>query len=243
MKRYLPIVAAVVVLALGTLAHGIYTERWLRIETDQLRKFTERIPKVPLKVGDWSGTEDPVNMDEFKLTNCTKCVQRTYKNSNFPQPVSIYLVSGTASHICRHSPDWCYRNAGFVQQGPLTNYSVSVEGLDTPVEFCTAVFRKNAETSGPRNLRIFWTYAHNGNWRGPAWAKLAYPGRPALYKIYLIVPVGEEKNAVGDTPTDDFAKALFPVMNKVLFTEEGADTDSTPAEDQPTETSPAAAKS
>jgi Protein of unknown function (DUF3485) len=217
MRRYIPIVVAVVLGIMGTVAHGIYTERWLPFETDQLKKFTERIPTIPMTLGAWTGTDDPVNPEEFKLTNCTTCIQRSYVNSDRTKAVSIYLVSGTASNICRHSPDWCYRNAGFVQRGPLSNYSVMVEGLDEPVEFCTALFEKTKENSGGTNLRIFWTYAHDGRWRGPTWAKVAFAGRPALYKIYVIIPVSPEKSAVGDTAIDEFAKAAFPIINPILF--------------------------
>ncbi len=225
MGRYIPIAAAILIGIVGTVAHGIYTERWLPFETDQLKKFTTRIPKVPLKIGNWSGVEDPVNETEFEQTHCTTCIQRTYTNKELDSGVSLYLVSGTASNICRHSPDWCYRNAGFVQRGALTTYSVPVEGIDEPVEFCTALFEKTKENTGGSNLRIFWTYAHDGRWRGPTWAKVSFAGRPALYKIYVIIPVTAEKNAVGDTDIDIFAKDFFPPLNDLLFrddTKEGA---------------------
>lgn len=218
MGRYIPIVVAVVLGIVGTIAHGIYTERWLPLETDQLKKFTQRIPTVPMSLGSWSGVDDPINEKEFELTNCTKCIQRTYTNPS-DQKVSIYVVSGTASNICRHSPDWCYRNAGFEQRGPLSTYAVPVEGLDEPVEFCTALFEKTKENSGGNNLRIFWTYSHDGRWKGPAWAKVAFAGRPALYKIYVIIPVAGDKSAVGDTPIDAFTKEAIPVINQMLFTQ------------------------
>jgi hypothetical protein len=214
----LPAIIAVVVIGVGTLLQGKYSERWQPMTSAELDKFTACVERFPRVLGDWVGKDEPPISDEvWKKTNCTAYISRIYTNKITQQEVSCYLVSGTAKHITIHSPDWCYAGAGFTLQGNIENHTVTLpagSGMQNP-EFATAEFRKEKELTSS-GLRIFWTYSYDGSWEGPTsanWAKASYGGRPAMYKIYLVAgPVAPD-----ESPCNDFVRDVFPKINGLLF--------------------------
>lgn len=214
-------IIAVVVVVVGTLYQAKYSERWSQLTSEELDRFTAHVQRLPRVLGDWKGKDDPpISDDVWKRTHCTAYVSRTYENSKTGKQVSVYLVSGAAKHITIHSPDWCYVGAGFELDGDIENYLVKLptgSGMEDP-EFATAIFRKTQDVA-QMGLRIFWTYSYDRVWKGPTnsnWAKAAYGGRPAMYKIYLVadaVPPSE-------SPCVDFVKDEFPTINQLLFSME-----------------------
>ena len=88
-------------------------------------------------------------------------------------------------------------------------------------------FRKTRGVS-PVGLRIR-TYTYDGTWKGPTnsnWAKAAYGGRPAMYKIYLVADPVEP----AESPCVDFVQEVFPTINDLLFPKESDS--SAPAEEE-----------
>jgi hypothetical protein len=218
-KNRLPLIAVFLVLAVGTWYHGVMTERWRMRSSADLDRFTKLVPQLPLKIGDWEGTEDEIDEETFKQTNCTAYVQRTYRHAKTGQLVSLYLVSGSGRNITVHSPDWCYRAAGFMADSDPVTYKISSEDLTPDPEFATAVFRKIDKQTGASNvLRIFWTYSMDGKWRGPKWAKLVLTRYAALYKVYVmynVLPGGEAEPS--KTPIPQFVQDTFATLNQTLF--------------------------
>lgn len=223
----LPLAVVVVVVLAFTWAHGVMTERFgfLKTTSATLNQFTERVPEIPLTIGSWVGSEEEVDPVQFKLTNCTKCVQRHYRNRDTGQAVDFYLVSGSGRNITIHTPDWCYRAVGYIADSEPVQYRMAAEGIKPDPEFATAVFRKHDEQSGlSQILRIFWTYSADGVWTGPKWAKLVLTRRNALYKIYLICRVEPNSSAAEkDSAAPAFVKDCFPTINAVLFQDESSE--------------------
>jgi hypothetical protein len=103
-------------------------------------------------------------------------------------------------------------------------YSVDTGSSLPDPEFRTATFTKT-DAAGKERLRIFWTYSDSGEWQGPKWPKPHYARRPALYKVYLITSVADNsEKAAADSPSVEFAKQFFPLLNQVLFPAEQAST-------------------
>ncbi|MCA9149069.1 MAG: exosortase-associated EpsI family protein [Planctomycetales bacterium] len=217
--KYLPFAVVLVVLGLGTIIEGKWSDRWGRESSVKLQAFTERLKNVPTQVGDWVGVDDEINQEEFKASNCTGYVSRTYTNRE-GQQVNVYLVSGSARHVTIHTPDWCYVGAGFVLEDEPQQYSiVDVPDMPAAPEFLTTRFLKE-ETLATNRIRIFWGFSDNGEWIGPRMPKPTFAGRSAMYKIYVItrldgsVPIDIEGN-----PSLDFLRSFLPAVNKVLFVE------------------------
>jgi hypothetical protein len=216
--KYLPFAVVLLVLAAGTLIEGKLSDRWGRKSSEKLVAFTERLAQVPKQFGDWTGVDDPIDEEEFKASNCTDYVSRTYTNKD-GQRVNMYLVSGSARHVTIHTPDWCYVGAGYVMEDEPQQYTIdNVPGMAEPPEVLTTRFFKE-ETLSTHNIRIFWSFSDDGVWHGPRMPKPSFAGRPAMYKIYLItelngttVPITIEGN-----PTLQFCREFLPLLNSVLF--------------------------
>jgi hypothetical protein len=217
MKAIVPLAVALVVVSIGTFLQGIYSERWGRSRSDQLAEFTARLSEVPMIVGDWVGDDEEVDEEQFARSNCDGHVSREYVNSRNGKKVSVYLVSGSGRHVTIHTPDWCYRGAGYEMDAQPNPYTIPVEGLETDPEFRTTTFTKHEVAGAPDRLRIFWTFTDDGVWQGPSSPKPVFGARDAMFKAYFITKAPLRNEAPEDSPTCDFVKEFMPVLNKVLF--------------------------
>lgn len=180
MKKVFPLVVVLVVVVVATYVQGKWSERWGKVRTEQLNQFTSRLSEVPKTIGDWEGTDEEVDEKQFARSNCDGQVSRKYENRRNGSVVSVYLVSGTGRHVTIHTPDWCYRGAGYDMDNQPIAYSIPVEGLGTNPEFRTTTFTKHEATGMTDRLRIFWSFTDDGVWHGPASPKPMYGTQRAL---------------------------------------------------------------
>ena len=244
MKISIQLILAVVVLAVGTFVEGKLSDRWGAAQSDKLETFATQLAKVPMQIGDWVGRDDYEYLsdealaqcepeererrlaekarraDEFKRSNCRAQISRMYTNRE-GQQVNVYLVCGTARHTTIHTPDWCYKGAGYESVSDRQQFSIDLdpENPGTVVaETLQAGFRKETPTE-KSELRIFWAFSDDGNWQGPRIPKAHFAGRPALYKLYLITDLSNQVNqtVVDADPAVEFAQTFIPTINRILF--------------------------
>jgi len=225
-----PFVVGLIVMAGGTYYQAILTDRFEPQTSEKLDRFTNALENVPIQIGDWHGVDTEMSETEWKATNCTGYVTRTYTHKDTQQLVSVYVVAGTARHITIHSPDWCYQAAGYVMQGKIKPHTVDCgPDMETNPEFSTASFVFEEPYAKPP-LRILWSYSDTGKWEGPKYHKVHFAGRPALYKVYLTTPLRDASEPIDSSVAVQFAKEFMPVLTGSLF-------DSQPAEEQIAESS------
>lgn len=216
-KQYaIPLTVVLVIVAIGTWKQGVYTDRftWIEQDTEQLDNFTKRLEHVPLEFGDWVGEIKAYNEDQFIRSKCNGCFSSMYENKRTGDAVTVYLVSGTARNTTIHTPDWCYRGAGYEMQAKPNSYKIASEDMSS--EFVTTTF--NRETAfEQQHLRIFWTFTENGTWEGPVRAKIHFAGKSALFKMYLISPILKRDDSVESSPAKKFAEDFMPILTRVLF--------------------------
>ena len=218
-----PLAVVLVALVASTVIQGRLADRWPFAEarTEKLGDFTQRLRALPNDpIGNWEGEPVEIDLKEFKASNCDYAISRIYRNQITGAQVSAYLVSGTARHVTIHTPDWCYRGAGFEMQGDPFAHTISAKGVEQ-ADFITTTFRKE-DSMGSTQLRIFWGYTEDGNWRGPRYPKPEYAGRPALYKLYLITDVGNASELPENSPAVAFAEEYLPFVNHYLFNQGGS---------------------
>ena len=222
--KYLPFAVVIIVLALGTLIEGKLSDRWGTAQSAKLDTFADNLDRVPINFGNWQGTDEEIDEEDFKASNCAKCVSRTYRNRD-GQRVNVYLVAGSARHVTIHTPDWCYVGAGYeIIGGDVQQYTdAEATTVSPPPEYLTALFQKENVMETHR-IRIFWSFSDDGTWRGPRMPKPTYAGRPALYKIYMITELDESGGDIASNPTLDFAREFLPILNDVLFEEPSTET-------------------
>lgn len=220
--KYLPIGILLGVLIVGTYVEGTYSDRWGKAQSEKLDQFTAAVDRIPKEFGHWTSMEDKIDEEQFKASNCTNCISRTYTNRE-GERVNVYLVSGTGRHVTIHTPDWCYVGAGYdiVDGEPQQYTDDSAATLETPPEFLTAIFRKE-DPLFTHHIRIFWTFSDDGIWRGPRMPKPALGSKPAMYKIYMITEINEVNAEVSKDATLKFAREFLPLINGILFEEPGS---------------------
>ena len=220
---FVPLGVAVVLLITITVIEARISDRFATSSVSAA-DFVDRFQDVPKDLGPWRGTNNDVDEQVKDTAGAVGHVSRTYTNAVTGQQVDLWLIVGHARDILRHTPNVCYRTAGFRQLGTINKHSIEVAG-EEPATFATAQFLK--EDSHSRNqVRVFWAW--NGNepgkevWDAPESRRLYYGNNPALYKIYFTTGVMDDEDFAGDSLAVDFAEQMLPHVNAALFPKESA---------------------
>lgn len=90
MNRITAFLAALMILLIGGLVHGLHAERWRKSE--ELSEAVERLINVPLDLGGWLGTDLEVNVDEYAQAGASAYISRVYRKNN--QEMQVILMVG-----------------------------------------------------------------------------------------------------------------------------------------------------
>jgi hypothetical protein len=143
-----------------------------------------------------------------------------YVNQKTGQAVSVLLMCGPFGPMSVHTPDVCYRAAGFDAVAPPARREVATEA-GPPGEVRHAVFRK-LESAVPRHLRICWSWSADGPFRAPDRPRVTFRGKPALYKLYVLREVAAPDEALDADPCLELLGRLLPAMERALFPSQGS---------------------
>jgi hypothetical protein len=208
-KLIATLIALTLVLSAGVV-HGLWTERWR--PAPALEDAAARVARVPLRLGDWTGTEAASDPEAFAMAGARGYWTRSYVNGRTGQSVLVILMCGRAGRMSVHTPEVCYQGAGYDLFEPPAARAIRAPDGREFGSFWTAVFAKAA---APRTeLRLFWAWTDDGAWRAPASPRWEFRGRPVLYKLY----VAQDGRPPGDHgPAPDFLWQALPELNRVLF--------------------------
>jgi hypothetical protein len=214
MLRYIPIIAAVALLAGVAVVQGQWTERWGKFDPEEVVHRVDALSKVPMKFGRWEGTDQELDERQLKIAKVSGVVQRSYRNIDTGQEVSVYLATGKARSVSVHTPDKCYAAAGFRQAEDQVAVPVKY-GDGKTAEFYTGHFRKDAP-EGTVHLRIFWSWNATGEWLAPQVPKVTFAKYPALYKMYVIRLIRPGEQYLGEDPSVEFLEEFLPILEETL---------------------------
>ncbi|MCI0455471.1 MAG: EpsI family protein [Gemmataceae bacterium] len=214
MTRRLPILVGFALLAFSGLVHGLWTGRWE--DSQALENAAARVEQVPLTLGGWKGRAQPVDHESFAQAGARGYWMRTYTEERTGEAVTMLLMCGRPGKMSVHTPDLCYRGAGYEVTGDPVRQTVP-----TPAgraEFWTARMRKPG-VGMATTLRIYWAWSTDGSWRAPDLPRWTFAGSPFLYKLYIV----RDSTADGERPgTADpslrLLDRLLPALRKTLFT-------------------------
>jgi hypothetical protein len=117
-----------------------------------------------------------------------------------------------------HTPDLCYRGAGYEVVGEPAR--VAVAGPGGPAEFWAARLRKPG-AGVATTLRIYWGWSADGRWRAPDSPRWTFAGAPFLYKVYVVRDATADGEAGGEAGRPDsgvrFLGEFLPVLKQALF--------------------------
>jgi hypothetical protein len=211
MRRNLPVLIALAMLLLAGLVHGVWTDRWGR--PDEPPDFG-RLQDVPSTLGEWRGETVEADKNDLDLAHITSTWMRRYTHGGRGDVVTVLLMSGRAGPLSVHTPEACYRGAGFQLLGDRHKYRQLLEGKP-PAEFWTARFRK-ASPTGPLQLRIFWSWKATGPWSAPQVPRLSFARVPVLYKLYVVRETATASDLLEEDPCMDLMRKLLPEMDERL---------------------------
>jgi hypothetical protein len=213
MFRTLPLVAAFAVLIVSGLIHGLWTQRWH--SSRDLDNAVARLQSVGPKAGPWSSVNVDVDPEPYQQARAVGYWMRRYTKPGFAGSFSVILMCGRAGHMAVHTPDVCYRGAGYESAGEPSRETIAL----TPprhAEFWTTVFRQPGKVTGTA-LRIYWAWSYDGHWQAPSSPRWTFGGSPYLYKLYV---VSEDAEGRSDASTE-FLQQLLPELQRSLFSADG----------------------
>lgn len=211
MVRFVPAVAAVVLVILSGVVHGLITDRWA--SSEEPIRAVERFDRISLKLGDWQGQRLP--LDAAQLGGPTGGFYGKYANARDGRTVTVFLVAGRPGPVSEHTPDVCYKASGF-RVGSTQRFALPQDAAAPPAEFWTSQLVKTG-SAAEMSLRIFWAWSSTGAWSAPDNPRFTFASRPALYKLYVIRELPNPNDSLEDEPCIDLMRQLMPELRKALF--------------------------
>jgi hypothetical protein len=122
-------------------------------------------------------------------------LSRRYRNRRSGEEVAVLVVCGRPGPISVHTPDICYRAAGYspVGEPARTDYALG----DRKQPLWGLRFHPPASRAGTSDLEIRWGWLAGDGLVAPENSRVAFAGKPALYKLYVI----QERHPIDVTKT------------------------------------------
>lgn len=205
-------VALALVLGVGAV-HGTWTDRWGRSEV--LEAAAERLAALPDDLDDWKGVAYEQEPEALALAGAVTHYSRTFTDPVTGDKVLVMLLLGKPARMSVHRPEHCYRAAGYAMLTEQIGVQLRPQGEDADSSFSTALFSRE-ETSGPNQLRIFWSFSDGSPWKCPKSPRLEYARSPLLYKLYVLRNVNSAQDAIADDPCIRLMGKLLPLLRRTL---------------------------
>ncbi len=200
--------SALALIVFGGLVQGQWTGRWST--SRELEEAVAALDRIPLDFGDWQGRSLELDPQQVAQGEIDGYISRSYANRRSGAVVQILLVCGRPGPISLHTPDVCYRGAGFAPDADPADRQV--EAGPRAATMKTARFSK-ANSVTPQSLRISWAWNGAGAWEAPGQPRVRYGFARALYKLYVVRDVTS-----GDDESDEaFLREFLPVLDGALF--------------------------
>ncbi len=166
-----------------------------------------------MTIGDWQATPFELGARERQAAGAEACLSRVYTNARRGISVCVLLVGGLPGHIATHTPDVCYRGAGYELTTPAPFDHRPRAGDGPRVDFRTALATRGG--ADPSVLRIFW-HARTG-WAAPDGARWKFASEPTLTKLYVIRETGGAASEPEQDPCNDFLDVFLPELDRAVF--------------------------
>jgi hypothetical protein len=209
----LRIIAASALIVGAGLAHGTWTHRWS--VSPALAALAARYESIPTTIGEWTSAPYELGARERAIAGAEACLGRVYTNSRRGVSVSVLLVGGHPAKIASHTPDICYRGAGYELSAPRAFDRPAGARGGPAAGFRTAVATRGG--AHPSALRIYWTWRGSSGWAAPEEARWQYATEPNLTKLYVVRETGGAAIDPDRDPCNEFLDVLLPELDRAVF--------------------------
>jgi hypothetical protein len=209
MTRFLPYLTSLTLLLASGVVHGLWTERWN--PSTALEEAGARLMRVPLEIGDWQGEDVETDAADYAMAGARFYWARTYTHRHGGGTVFAILMCGRAGKMAVHTPEICYRGAGYdLLETPVRTVIRDEFDAEAGVLW-SARFAKQVGTAS--DLRLYWGWNAGDGWQASANPRWDFRGRPYLYKLYVSHELSATRVA---DPTNEFLQQLLPVLQEML---------------------------
>jgi len=88
--------------------------QWLEGPTDVEPLSPDALARLPMQIGEWSGTEMPMGDDIVEATDTDAHISRAYSRYNASEYIRLYVAYGVkARDLMPHRPEVCYTGNGW----------------------------------------------------------------------------------------------------------------------------------
>ena len=210
------LVAAIIILA-NAFLEGVCANRWRRAV--ELEAGMVRLNNVPMTIGDWHAESQ--DLDEASVTRAgiEGYFFRHYQHQLSGKKIAVLLMCGRPGPLAVHTPDICYRGAGFSPDGAIVSWPQKYGTDSATAQFSRAKFSKDDATDST-SVRIAWSWGTDGQWLTPSSPRATFARQPVLYKLYLVQRVTPANDQPSEEICKGFVEQLLPEINKALYAPE-----------------------
>lgn len=159
-----------------------------------------KLDSVPMRVGDWEGTPTTIDAGHLRVAEAKAHLSRTYRKGG--TAVNLLVLYGEPGPLGAHTPDVCYRSAGFQQVGRETRRAIP----NTDAELWTARFDGPGVPASA--LQISWGWTAGAKWIAADNPRVAFAGHAGIFKLYLARSVSPSGDRTLD-PDAEFARVFL----------------------------------
>ncbi len=132
----------------------------------------------------------------------------------------MMLLAGPTGPIAVHPPTACYRGLGYTLAAEPATMSVPRNQANSNRaasrdRFQVAEFIPPPHSMSPR-VRVAWAWSNDGRWSAPEHPRVAFAGRPALFKLYVTTDASSTHDDAEST-IDRFLEQALPELRNRLF--------------------------
>jgi len=212
MSRTVAFSIAFVLIVSAGLVHGLWADRWGNSEA--LDQASSRVADVPMQFGDWVGKAVDGDARNFAQAGAQTYFMRSYTHRRTNASVLVILMCGRAGRMAVHTPEVCYRGAGYEVIDAPEAAPVRTELGEELGVFWTSRFEKS--TIGTGKLRLYWGWSAGATWEAPVNPRWRFRGQPFLYKLYLSHEAGDSPGSATDSVANSFLRQFLPELNSSL---------------------------
>lgn len=232
-QQLLVVGIVVVLIVIGTYFEGMRTSRWGDPKSEVLDSYKAAIQDFPVAFGDWNGDLSTESRDLTDLVakeaGAEASLSRNYHSDSVSRDIMINIICGFSRKVAIHTPDACYRGAGFHIEGEITTVKVpyidralqakyAAEGemqaaykAQKEAEFRTALFVREEQNGLITRQRVFWTWkGADSDWIAPEIPRNRWRPVDPLCKMYISTIEGPTETPLSESPIFEFGKVLFP---------------------------------
>jgi len=106
-------VAASFLMLISGVGYRVLAQR-LEGPTDVEPLSPDALARLPMQIGEWSGTEMPMDVDIVEATDTDAHISRAYSRYNASEYIRLYVAYGVrARDLMPHRPEVCYTGSGW----------------------------------------------------------------------------------------------------------------------------------